>query len=369
MLRFRQGTVSRPRAVLCLAAVLFAGAQLALGVFLTRVRPDVRDPEYGSLLKALEARVAEAPGRPLVLVLGSSRSANLFRPSPPGPDPLVFNFATLYTGPVRELQMLRRLLARGIRPRWVLAEVWTPFLTERMGFAEEPRIRDFDVQPADGGLVNRYFADPWPAYEKLAEGVLVPAFGLRSQLLAAYCPFVERPGSRLPGDWSDPALRSVEGYGWLPVPDPRPGPEAYHDHVTRYAQSLREVLTDFRVSPVADRALRELLETCTRHGIGTAFVLIPEHSSVRACSLPVQSRVSAYLADRTREYRVPVIDTREWVADDDFVDSRHTLPRVAAPYTDRFLREVLRPLLEGRPLARHLLLGAVPSPEPPGPIR
>jgi hypothetical protein len=267
---------------------------------------------------------------------------------------------------VRELQMFRRLLAEGIRPRWVLAEVWTPFLTQRKGFAEDSSIRLFDLQPADATLVSRYFADPWPAYEKLAESTLAPAFGLRLQLLAAYSPFVDRPLQYPPGDWSDPSLRTVEAYGWLPVPDPRPDPEVYRDRVAAYADCLRDVLTDFQISPVADRALRDLLETCAAHDIRIAFVLVPEHSSVRACSLPaVQARMNAYLAELTGDYRVPVIDTRDWVSDDDFVDSRHTLPPVAAPYTERFGREILQPLLKGQPLSRQLLLGTAPSPDLP----
>jgi hypothetical protein len=372
MLRFRYAPASRPRAVACGVVLLFAAAQLVLGVVLTRICPQVCDPEYGSLCKALEARLAEAPGRPLVLVLGSSRCANIFRPAPPGPgtgagpDPLVFNFGTLYTGPVRELQVLRRLLARGVRPNWVVAEVWTPFLTQRMGFEEEPYIRERDLQPADAALVARYFADPRPAYRKLAAGVLAPAFTYRWQLLEHYAPFRHTPPPRLPGDWSDPTLRTVEGFGWLPIPDPQPDPEVLRTSILGYARCIREVLADFRVSPVAERALRDLLQTCADHGIHTLLVLLPEHSSVRASVPPeVEVQVTAFLADLSREHLVPVIDTRDWLPDEDFYDSRHALPRVAAPYTERFGHEVLRPLLAGRPLSRHLVLGDAGSPKVP----
>jgi hypothetical protein len=374
MLRFRQGTASRPQTVLCGTVVLFFGIQAALGVFLTRVRPEVRDPEFGSLYQALRDRLAEAPGHPLVLLLGSSRSANIFRPSPPGegtgagPDPVVFNFATLYSGPVRELQMLRRLLARGVRPHRVVAEVWTPFLTERKGFNEEAYIAGRDLQPADGPLLAHYFAAPWPAMRKLMAGMLVPAFSYRSHLLAACSPFPHRPPPRLQGDWSHPALRAVEGFGWLPIPDPRPDPELRRAHIPGYAACIRDLLTDFRISPVADRALRELLRTCAEHGIHTAFVLLPEHSSLRACIPPeVEVRVQAYLADLSREHEVPVIDTRDWLDDDDFFDSRHALPNVAGPFTERFSREVLQPLEQGRPLPRSLLLGDTCSPVQPSP--
>jgi hypothetical protein len=351
MLRYRHVALPRSRAALGWTLVLFLGVQLALGGFLGRIRPELRDPEYGSLLNALQARLAEAPGRPLVLILGSSRSANLFRPAPPGPtpEPVVFNFATLATGPLRQLQMLRRLLAEGIRPHAVLVEFWAPFLTQRKGFREEPYIRDRDLQLPDGMLVFRYFTDPWPAFQKLGEGLLVPAYGLRSELLGRYAPFLNRPAKRLATDWSDPALRMVEGFGWLPAPVPRPGPELFRIFIARGAENTRDALADFDISPIADGALRELLRTCARRGIRTALVLVPEHSSLRQCYPPeVVARANAYLAELAREQQVPAIDTRDWVGDDDFLDLAHALPRAAAPYTERFRREVLPALMEGR---------------------
>jgi hypothetical protein len=362
MRRLRHRIGSRPRSALWATVVLFVGVQLALAAFLTRVHPEMRDPEYGSLLNTLRARRAESPGRPLVLILGSSRSANLFRPSPPaGTEPLVFNFGTLWTGPVRELQMLRRLLARGIRPDWIVAEVWLPFLTQRGGFSEELRIRDCDVQPTDCPVVARYFSHPWPTYGKLAEAELVPAFTHRGGFLASYARCLGRPLPRLPGDWSVPELR-VEGYGWLPAPDEKATDDLVRLATRFIADNVRDVLTDFQVSPIADGALRELLTTCARHHIRTTLVLLPDHSAVRASHLPaVQARLNAYLGELAQEYALAVIDTRDWVRDEDFIDGKHTHARVAAPYTERFNREALRPLLVGRPVPAHLLLGSVPS--------
>jgi hypothetical protein len=128
-------------------------------------------------------------------------------------------------------------------------------------------------------------------------------------------------------------------------------------------------VAEFRIRPVADGALRELLQTCARHAIRVAVVLLPEHNALRPCYLPdVQARVGAYLADLTRQEQVPVVDTRGWVSDDDFLDGIHALPQAAGPYTERFGRDVLRPLLEGRPLPPHLLLGPSPPAVSPAPV-
>jgi hypothetical protein len=349
MLRCRRRASSRGRAALCWAVALFAGLQFALHAYLSRLRPELRDPEYGSLLTALRARLAEAPGRPLVLVLGSSRTANVVRPTPPAAaDPVVFNFATLASGPLRELQMLRRLLASGVRPSWVVAEVWPPFLTQRPGFDEEKYLLDRDLQWPDWPLATHCFADPWPAYRKLAVGALAPASSHRAPLLRQWVPFLLPPERHVPGDWADPALR-VEGYGWLAAPAPRPGPELFPLVLERGRENTRRVLDDFRISPAADRALRDLLQTCKDHQIRLALLLVPEHSSLRACTPPqVQAHVEAYLRDLCGEV-VPLVETRDWTDDADFLDMTHVLPRAAGPYTKRFVHEVLRPLLDGRP--------------------
>jgi hypothetical protein len=262
--------------------------------------------------------------------------------------------------------MLRRLLARGVRPRWVVAEFWLLFLTQRSKFTEEEYIRDRDLHPTDGGLVARYFAEPWDAYGKLVGGALLPASSHRSPLLQRYAPFLNPPFVRSLGDWSDPTLRAGEGFGWLPAPAQRPAPELFRSSINLGRENTLNVLADFRISPIADTALRELLTTCRDRGICTTLLLVPEHSSLRE-SYPAEvvTRVNAYLADLSREQEVPVVDTRTWVPDDDFIDMTHALPRAAAPYTERFGREVLRPLMEGLPLPPSLLLEAPSSGNPP----
>jgi hypothetical protein len=362
MLRFRNA--ARPRAVLGWALVGFVAAQLGVGLFLVR-HPEVREPEYGSLLNGLRVHQREMPGRPLVLILGSSRSANLFRPSPPAShtDPLLFNFATFASGPLRQLQMLRRLLARGVRPHAVVAELWPPFLNQYPGCTEEEFIRDRDLQPADGPLLARYFTNPWPAYVRLAEGLAVPAYSYRSKLLGYFHPFANDPGPGPSGYESDPPPRAAESFGWLPALGSRSDPEEFRRRLAYAADYTRTRLADFRIRPVADEALRDLLRTCARNGIRTALVLLPEHRSLGACYSPgVVARVDAYLAGLSREEQVPVVDTRGWVSDDDFLDGLHALPQAAGPYTERFRREVLPPLLRGDAVP-----AALSPPAPGGP--
>jgi hypothetical protein len=70
------------RARLTLTCFLAAALAINAGamVLLDDLRPGIRDPEYGRRVRQYQARVAENPGRPMALVVGSSRSAMGVRP-------------------------------------------------------------------------------------------------------------------------------------------------------------------------------------------------------------------------------------------------------------------------------------------------
>src|SRR4051812_49644316 len=74
----------------------FCLLQVGLVVAMEHWRPEYRDLEYGVKRALLRQRLQEQPGRPLVLVLGSSRVFNGFRPEvlpcPPGGEAVYFNF-------------------------------------------------------------------------------------------------------------------------------------------------------------------------------------------------------------------------------------------------------------------------------------
>ena len=112
------------------------GLNAGFALWLDYGPPRLRDPEYGKRLAGLQARLAENPGRPLVLAIGSSRTAMGVRPGVLETDggdprrPLLFNMALAGSGPIMELMVLRRALADGVKPAAVLVEFWPAFLRE-----------------------------------------------------------------------------------------------------------------------------------------------------------------------------------------------------------------------------------------------
>jgi hypothetical protein len=345
---------SRGRAAVGWGLALFVASQLGLGLWLARLHPELRDPEFSSVLAGVRAHIAEAPDRPLVLVLGSSRPANALRPSvvrtalaDGEPAPTVCNAALLWGGPLHELLVFRRLLAEGVRPDALLVEVFPPMLTQQGGFSEESFITARGLEWSDGPLVYRYFAQRWGGLWRWVQEGAAPVLCHRARVLEQFAPdFLPRHEGPIVF-WPDCGRRDPGEAGWLPTP-PRGSDADFQRRVDTAREPMRQALEAFQVRPAADRALRELLDECRRRRIRTALVLMPEHSTLRALYTPTtHARLESYLSRLRQEYELSVFDTRDWVADEDFFDMPHVLPRGAGSFSQRLGHEVLRPWLKG----------------------
>jgi hypothetical protein len=329
----RDGT--RARRILAWAAAAYFLGQLAFS--------GVRfDPEFASHLGLLRARIAEDPHRPLLLVVGSSRVVMAFNPerlpalwTNSGQQVRPFNLAHHAAGPVMNLMTVCRLLDEGIRPDWMVLEVMPPFLGEE-GFGALTA----HVGPADLALLRQY-TNPWRLYGCFLLDRLLTGHRHQRHFLYQHTPDWVLSDYTFPGmhlrplggacleDHMDPAARQR----WLEFARGQ-----YFDRVQQYA-----------VDPIEDRAMRALLERCRQERIATALVLAPESSAFRAWYSPqALATIKDYLDRLSREYGVPVVDARTWVADHDFKDGHHVLARGAAVFTDRLARQVLRPLVQGR---------------------
>jgi hypothetical protein len=338
-----------PRAWAALAWGLgcFLAAQLALNLALEWWRPELRDPEYGVKLKVLRRLQARAGGRPLVVVLGSSRVQMGLRAgdlTAAEPDAAVFNFGMVGAGPVAELLHLRRLLADGVRPDCLVIEVLSPLL--RM-HGQGDALGTDRLAWGDLGLMRRYATHPRDLSARWWEGRLLPCYSCRFRVLSRYAPFLPSWSAGAANPYALAAGQDPSG--WLPYPYDAVTAERYaHDLAVARGQ-YQPLLTDFRIDDGADRALREMLELCRQEGITAALLLMPEGTDFRNLYPPAaRGAIDTYLGRLRQEYGVPLIDAREWVEDDGFWDSHHLTKAGAAAFTRRFGREALRPLLQGR---------------------
>jgi hypothetical protein len=344
--------------------LVFVCVQAAVGVYLNWRRPDVREPAFGLRLLTLQQRLAEEPGVPLVLVLGSSRTLNGFSPAHmpipynrDGRTPLVYNFAFAGSGSVRELMTFRRLRAAGIKPDWLLIETWPVLWPEDGIFAERRILAEEEFYWSDLTVLSRYLPGKLELWGRTLKGNLAPLLAYRSRLLHAGPHFLlpreqDRTLSHECADWTP-----SDGTGWLPYRKLPANPQALRREVDKGLLVAAPLLNPLRIAPDSDRALHVLLDECRTAGIKAALFLMPEHSECRRWYSPqTKAVVSRYLRQMSRAYGVPVIDSRDWSADEHFADFCHLTPRGAGPFSERFGRDVLRPWLNGDRLSDAVLL-------------
>lgn len=341
----------RSCSVLAWGALFFIIGHLLLGRQVQRRHPELFDAEFRLRLRDLRTRLAEAPGRPLALLLGSSRVAFGFRPTSAQSqrtsgegEPLLYNFGMLGSGPVRQLMMLRRLLADGIRPTWLFVEVWPPFFPQRGFYGEEHNIFSLEMYWSDVPLMAQLYHRRREALRKAISATLTPLIHYRKYILDRYAPFL------LPADTGEfsfgtLAWKGLDGWGWLPSPFPRPDAAGFDSQMVSCRGLTKPILDEFRIHPVTDRALRDLLEECRTRGIKTTLFILPEHSKLRSWYPPAaQTELAAYLHRLQEVYGTRVIDGRTWCPDDEFGDFCHLLPKGAQTLGERFGREVFRSL-------------------------
>ncbi len=333
----------RGRAFLFWGAILYVVVQLAVCPFVNRWRAPQSQQECCKWPRLREL-VKANPDRPLVLMLGSSRTLYAFRagelngkPGPDGRPLLVYNFGVFGGGPMHEWMYLRDMLAEGIRPRLLLIEYATPLMCKpgRGLTSEESAL-------ATGWVTAEQLVHLWPYLTQrrriIRDGVLTrlaPWYVLRYEMhgdLQQQLFDLPPPPDRLP----------VNEWGWCQLAT-EPSPSLLQSAYGMY----HETMGRFRLADGSRRAMWDLLELCHRERIPTALVLMPESNIFRKWeSDEARKAPAALLADLRNRYHVPVIDASYWLRDQDFVDGHHELLSGANHFTEQIAQEIQRLLAQ-----------------------
>ena len=339
MLPVRRTCARRGARALLWGALSFVALQAALGAAVERWLAGPRDPEFAERLARLRGRLAEAPGKPLILVLGSSRvqtglDAGRVRAEWGGRPALVFNFGVPGGGPRKQAVCLRRLLAAGVKPDFLVLDVLLPAFNR-------PRGRSVEEEWLDGArltweevtLLRPYLTDGGRLPRQWAKGRALPF--LTRQI--AFAVEAGDPKRGMPPD----------DHGWSRVPLDRLEPE---DRARRVAFARRQYATalgEFRPAEESARALGDTVDRCRAEGIPVGLLLMPEGESFRALYTPsMRDGLETCLTTFCRESGLPLVDARPWLGEDAFLDGHHLLSGGAAAFTERFEREGLPRFLE-----------------------
>jgi hypothetical protein len=338
------------RVALGWAFASFVLVQLGTALAIEAWLPEFRDPGVGLKLRLLSRRaVTQAAGAPAIVMVGSSRvqygllgrDLEEQLTAACGQRPVVFNFGQAAAGPVMELLMVRRMLAAGIRPGLLLIEVLPPFLSAEGSSLELARLTPDRLYLDELPIIARPGASLWQLRSNWWQAWPVPAFSHRYAILHRTAPPL------LPGKVSWRSVNHIDRWGMGVMPTP-PTREQQPRLVAGMLNWYRPLLNDFRLGEPACDSLRDLLELCRKERIGAMLVLMPEGTEFKGLyTSDVWRQIEAFLHDLTREFDVPLVNARDWVADEHFSDSHHLLHAGAAEFTSRLAREHVTPSLTG----------------------
>lgn len=329
--------------ILVYALVFYAALTAGFFYQLEYRRPELRDPDCEHKLVRLRQRLRAAPEQPLVLFVGSSRVLQGFRPdaaraecSPRYGEPLVYNFGIPGAYPFHNLFFMRRLLRSGIRPSHVYVEILPALLLRplpagRLIAPERLSYRDLTTY-------SSYSATPIETILNWAQKRALPWFTHRFILVNQVAPELLPSAA-----WQNRYWEHLDADGWLQIPT-FPWTRPDYDRSLQIAHSeYSAILQTATISGAQERATRELVSLCHDNDIALTFVVMPEGSTYRSWYSPAaREAIDAFLSRLQHDFGADIVDARTWIADDDFLDSHHLLPRGAAAFASRLGREHLR---------------------------
>jgi hypothetical protein len=316
----------------------FVVVQLGLAACVDRWWLAVRDPDYLQIEQHLRERLAEAPGRPLILFLGSSRTqmgvdASRLNVRGDRRAPVVFNAAVCSGGPMMSQVVLRRLLKAGIRPQEVFFEVMPMSLGACHGAANEERVTTLGRYAA--GEVRRlwpYYGERYRLALHWGKARLLPGWRHQAELREALG--IDLPPGPVPHEYDRDA------YGWSGNTVELP-PEEVALHTRRNLATYHDALAQPALAPGVLNAVRDAVRLCRRRHIAVTLFVPPESSAFRGYRPAVSRLQEDAIRNLAVELGVPLVNARAWVPDGGFWDGHHLTAKGAAQFTERLGREAL----------------------------
>ena len=353
-MHYQRRFARRSRSDVLWSLALFAASQFGLAIAIECWLGELRDPRYACRAEKLIGRTAGVEPRPLsIVMLGSSRVRDGFVASElesrlsrecrrDWRRPLVvYNFGIPGAGPVANLLHVERLIASGVKPDLLIVEIAPMLLGGKGGRPQESGYFTADrLWRTELDLVERYGLPAADLRSTWRQDWLAPCHAHRYAIVSRLLPAMLPIGLRLDGD------RLVDGSGWqrhndrpLSADDRRRGLEiAWND--------FGAGLATFEMCEAACRADRDLLARCRQARIPAALVRMPEGKTFQGWYPPALERqIRSHLESLSAEFDVPLIDARDWIAEDGFIDGHHLHYLGAVQFSERFGREFLAPLL------------------------
>lgn len=360
MVTHRSRQVPRGRAVLLTALGVFAAAQLGASIMFDYCWPHLRFPLYAEQVY----RIDQFTPKPDIVFLGSSRTACIMQEATINEvvrgvtgDRSVrcFNAGVAAGDVIVCERVLRDLLSRGARPRFLVLEVCPEGVNHRNGWLS---------------VYAAWFLrwDDGPAYLKdlivthnvsrYAGTRLVPLFVYRNQIRKQIGAWAQRCYDRHVTTAAIPAAPTARGEAprttvqWHQIiADSARNPTAHAaGNTTSSIDGVQRTLRDYRPGGNAAASLERLLMRCRANGIEPILLSVPLSSAHRTqYSTEIESAFQGFVAAMAQKYGCRYCDYRGAVPDTLFIDHHHAGPDGAALFSRLFALEVLAPAWRGQP--------------------
>jgi hypothetical protein len=337
--------VRSARAALVVGVLLTLAATVGMTAAVETAKPEWRDPEFGHRLTRLQQVRRESPDRPLVLILGTSRTQNAICPAAMFPDeaaaPRAFNFGQSASPALKVLLTLLRVLDAGIQPSAVVVEVLPVWLA-----ADGPAEQQFkDLEPrlsaADLRHLASYCENPETLRRRWLAARVAPWHAQRVVLMSHWLPRWLSWRERV-----DPQWHAMDPDGFVPFPFDPPTPAFRADATARALREYERAFDGFRMGGMSVRALCDLVSRCRAAGIPVAFAIPPVSPMFRGWFRPeVWASGESRVRELSRELGVPLFPAFNGLGESQFADGHHLLPGAAKQYSRWLADTHLKPWL------------------------
>jgi hypothetical protein len=337
---------TRSRGIVLSALAVMAGVHFAIALTIDLRFPAFHDHEFYRRLELLRACRDEHPDRPLALVLGSSRIAVGVRPevlppiyAPDGREVLVFNHSHLAADSISVLMGYQRLRRAGIRPDYLVVEVMPSCLT-----IKRPMLTFESMTLTDIPSVRRLF-DPFEMSWRYVRPRLFQLHRNRTDFLRTVAPSSAEPACAC--QELGPLGGSCVGEVLFASATPEETRRRTEGSRAGYQPHLDPlVLADNQI-----RAVDTILRYARADGTKAVLIRTPESSDYRSWYGPTaEATMAAFVDERRARNKVPVVDARCWLPDEDFADGHHVFLAGADRFTRLLAERVLEPLIHDRPV-------------------
>jgi hypothetical protein len=201
----------------------------------------------------------------------------------------------------------------------------------------------------DLAILERFQVPIEPFWDQWSWSCALPWYSHRFAILSCVLPTLLPIRLRL--DWAS----RCDEWGWVASRVPEPTPEQRQQWLERNQRAFAPRLQHFAVGGPCCTALRQLLQECRQERMAAALVVMPEGPAFRSWySADSPELIEAHLAALSAEFHAPVINARDWVPEEHFLDSHHMIARHVPEFAHRLAREGLLPLLRNnRPVDRN----------------